>query len=340
MLRFTLFLIIIWLFAGTGNAQQIDGCTDPKAKNYDPSVNWNDGSCKYKTTIYNPPFKYLLPSEVSETSGLIFYNNALWTINDSGNAPVLYKLAPETGEVIQRIQIANAKNKDWEDLAQDEAYIYIGDFGNNSGKRDKLFIYIIEKNNIPYSGDTNIKAQTIEFSFPDLPEKTIKKKNNNFDCEAMVCIGDSLYLFTKNRGDGQTKLYRLPKKAGKYEAIYLETFNVKGLITGADYNSELQEIILVGYTNKSWQPFVWLLFDYKEHHFFSGNKRRIDMLNIPATQTEGIAYVNGRKSVITSEGHPLFTQTAYDFDTGKWITEPIQENIQTTKTKATKKTKK
>mgnify|MGYP001108982093 CR=1 FL=1 len=331
MLRFTLFLFIFWLFAGIGIAQQIDGCTDPEAKNFDPSANWNDGSCKYKTTIYNPSFKYLLPEEVSETSGLIYYNKALWTINDSGNAPILYKLAPESGEVIQRIQIANAKNKDWEDLAQDESHIYIGDVGNNSGKRNKLFIYLVEKNNIPISGDTSITAQTIEFSFPDHPEKTIKKKNNNFDCEAMVCIDDSLYLFSKNRGDEQTKLYRLPKNPGIYHAEYLETFNVKGLITGADYNNELQEVILVGYTNKSWQPFVWLLFDYKQQHFFSGNKRRIDMLNITATQIESVAYINGRKSVITSEGHPLFSQTAYDFDTGKWITEPLEENIQTTK---------
>jgi len=43
------------------------------------------------------------------------------------------------------------------------------------------------------------------------------------------------------------------------------------------------------------------------------------MLNIPATQTEGIAYVDGRNCIITSEGRKLFTQTAYDLNTGKWI---------------------
>ena len=321
---------MFWLFASVGNAQQMHGCTDPEAKNFDPSANWNDGSFKYKTTIYNPPFKYLLTSEVSETSGLIFYNNALWTINDSGNAPVLYKLSPETGEILQRIKITNATNKDWEDLAQDEKNIYIGDFGNNMGKRNELKILKLSKSKIPRSGDSSVAVQLIEFSYPDFPEKTIKKKKNNFDCEAMICIEDSLYIFTKNRGDQQTKLYRLPKDAGVFQAQYIETFDSKGLITGADYHAERKEVILIGYTNKTWQPFVWLLFDYEENKLFSGNKRRIDMLNIPATQTEGIAYINGKNCVITSEGHPLFSQTAYDFSTKKWIRESAVGNEKTT----------
>lgn len=326
MLRFTLSFLIFWLFASTGIAQQKLGCTDQEAKNFDPSANWNDGSCKYKTTIYNPPFKYFLPDEVSETSGLIYHENALWTINDSGNAPVLYKLSPETGVVLQRVQITNVTNKDWEDLAQDEEHIYIGDFGNNMGKRSKLKILILEKSNIPISGDTSLTVQFIEFSYPDFPEKPIKKKNNNFDCETLICINDSLYIFTKNRGDQQTKLYRLPKVAGVYQAQYMKTFDSKGLITGADYNSKNKEVILLGYTDKTWQPFVWLLFDYKENNLFSGNKRRIDMLNIPATQTEGIAYINGENCVITSEGHPLFSQTAYDFSTEKWIRKSVVRN--------------
>ena len=54
------------------------------------------------------------------------------------------------------------------------------------------------------------------------------------------------------------------------------------------------------------------------------------MLNIPATQTEGIAYINGANCVITSEGHPLFSQTAYDFSTEKWIRKSAVSNKKTT----------
>ena len=134
----------------------------------------------------------------------------------------------------------------------------------------------------------------------------------------MICIGDSLYLFSKNRGDAQTKLYRLPKKEGSYNAELIDVFNSQGLVTGADYNESSKEVTLVGYTNKTWQPFIWLLFDYKNNDLFSGNKRRVDMLNIPATQTEAIAYIENKDCIITSEGHKLFSQTAYDLKTGKW----------------------
>jgi hypothetical protein len=300
-------------------AQDLPGCTDPKAKNYNPLAQINDGSCIYKTTIYNPPFKYLLPDEIKESSGLIYYDNALLTINDSGNNPIIYKFNPENGKILQRIQVSNVKNTDWEALAQDEQYIYVGDIGNNSGSRKNLRIHIIDKQSISSSHDTNVMANSIIFKFDDYPDKRIKKKKkHNFDCEAMICLGDSLYLFSKNRGDQKTKLYRLPKKEGDYEAEHIGTFNSKGLVTGADYNKNRNELILIGYTNKTWQPFIWLLFDFQNKLFFSGNKRRIDMLNIPATQTEAIAYTIDKNCVITSEGHPLFSQTAYDLNTGKW----------------------
>ena len=46
---------------------------------------------------------------------------------------------------VRTIKIDNAKNDDWEELAEDDEFIYIGDFGNNNGKRKNLCIYIIRK---------------------------------------------------------------------------------------------------------------------------------------------------------------------------------------------------
>ncbi len=320
LLRIISVFFLIALFSGNIKSQESGkGCTDPAAKNYDITASVNNGSCTYKTTVYNPPFKYLLPEEVQETSGLIYFDKAIWTINDGGNDPILYKLDRETGTVTARITFTNAGNTDWEALAQDEEYVYIGDFGNNRGTRNDLHVLKISKKDITGSGDSNVSSEFIFFSYPDYTGTVDKKKNNNFDCESMICIGDSLYLFSKNRGDNKTKLYRLPKQEGNYKADLIDSFDVRGLITGADYNKTTKEVTLLGYTNKTWLPFLWLLYDYEDNDLFSGNKRRIDMLNIPATQTEGIAYVDGRNCIITSEGRKLFTQTAYDLNTGKWI---------------------
>ncbi|MCF6342260.1 MAG: hypothetical protein L3J31_05580 [Bacteroidales bacterium] len=300
-------------------AQKVKGCTDSQAVNFNPLANAQDGSCTYKLTVYNPPFKYLLPDEVNETSGLIFFRDGLWTINDSGNDPILYRLDTVTGEVVQRITIGGAGNRDWEDLAQDDQYIYIGDFGNNSGSRKLLDIYRIRKEAVPYKGDAEIKSEKIVFQYPDYKGRPEQKKQTNFDCEAFVVIGDSIHLFSKNWGDQQSKHYRIPKIPGNYVAELLFTFDAKGLITAAGYNAQTNQLVLLGYTKNEWVPFIWLLFDFHDQDFFAGNKRRIDMLNIVATQTEGICFTRKHGGVLTSEGNRLFSQTAYDFNTARWI---------------------
>jgi hypothetical protein len=42
------------------------------------------------------------------------------------------------------------------------------------------------------------------------------------------------------------------------------------------------------------------------------------MLNVTATQTEAITYVQGKNGFISSEGNSLFTQSAYGFSTAYW----------------------
>ncbi len=313
----TLTIIFIIAFFTNELTAQIYGCTDQKANNFNSVATNNDGSCKYNLTIYNPPIKYLLPDEINETSGLAFFNGRLWTINDSGGLNALYAVDTITGEIVQRITIANSQNIDWESLASDDDYIYIGDFGNNSGNRDNLAIYSVLKSDIPLEGNATVSSNKITFTYSDYPGRIEKRSNNNFDCEAFIAAGDSLYLFSKNHENQHTKLYRLPKTSGDYIAKLITSFNSSGLITGADITNDGKEITLIGYVNNEWIPFTWLLFDFEGVNFFSGNKRRIDLLNIIATQTEAISYVNKKKTVVTSEGR-YFKQTAYDFNSGLW----------------------
>lgn len=300
------------------NAQDISGCTDVQANNFNNLATINDGSCTYNPSIYKPEFRFLLPTEVEETSGLIYYSNGFWTHNDSGGQPIIFKLDTLSGEVIQRITLNNVINIDWEDIAQDDEFIYIGDIGNNTGNRDDLAIYIIDKSDIPDSGDNNVDVEKITFSYSDYPGKIDKRNENNFDCEALIATDNWIYLFSKNRGDNKSKLYQLPKTTGEQTAQLITTFNTAGLITGADLNKEKNELILVGYTNNSWIPFLWIMFDFENENFYSGNKHRIDMLNVVATQTEGICYINGKRGIISSENNPLFNQTLYNFTTEQW----------------------
>ncbi len=324
-----LFAVVVFSFQ---MYPQVSGCTDTKANNYNSEATVNNGSCTYNITIYNPPVRFLLPDIINETSGLAFVKGKLWTINDSGGEPVLYAFDTLTGDVVQQIVVEGAKNRDWESLANDDAFIYIGDFGNNSGKRKDLTIYRVKISDIPAFGNASVPSSKITFTYPDYDKNDSFGKDHNFDCEAFIAMDNHLYLFSKNRGDSHSKLYKLPAVPGDYTAELISSFDSRGLITGADIDRVNNEITLTGYVNKTWVPFIWLLYDYQGDDFFSGNKRRLDLLNITATQTEAVAYMSARKGCITSEGNPLFSQTAFNFDCAKWTgSQQVADNNQSQK---------
>ena len=276
------------------------GCTDVEAKNYSPNAIINDGSCQYSRAKVKPLFTVPINDTIHETSGLLYWNDKLWTINDDRDTN-LYSL-DTTGISLKKISLANVKNKDWEAISQDSAYIYIGDFGNNvSGNRKDLHILKIEKKALI---ENKTVIDTIAFSFENQIDFSSKKANTtNFDCETMLVTKDSLYLFTKEWVSKKTRLYVLPKTSGTYKAKYKGTLNAKGLITGGVILEDKKLIALCGYSKKL-KPFVYLLYDYSENNFFSGSKRKIK-LGLPFHQIEGIATKDGLSYFLTNENFKL-----------------------------------
>lgn len=277
---------------------QIAGCTDPLGKNYNPMATVNDGSCEYVSASVAPTSSVNVPAEVEETSGLVLYNNALFTHNDNSDVN-LYALDSITGSVLQTLSITGSVNQDWEELAQDSDYFYIGDFGNNvSGNRVNLHILKINKQSL-LSG--NAEVGQINFTYSN--QTDFSSQNNNatdFDCEAMVVSQDSIYLFTKQWVSKKTSVYVLPKTPGTYTAQFKTTYDVNGLITGATYLEDKKLIVLSGYSSLV-SPFLYLLYDFKEHDFFSGNKRKVGMSGSSFHQVEGIATANGTDYFVTNE---------------------------------------
>ncbi|SEA76608.1 hypothetical protein SAMN05443667_108139 [Flavobacterium gillisiae] len=275
---------------------QISGCTDPMSKNFNPSATINDGSCSYNSIKVKPKYSVELSAVLHETSGLVFSDNMMWTTNDDTDT-TLYGV--DTSGVIQkRIPLKKVFNKDWEEITQDSSYFYIGDFGNNvSGNRKDLHILRIEKKSI----EGNIqKTDTISFSYSNQTDFTqLKSNTTNFDCEALVIVDDSIYLFTKQWKQKRTSVYTIPKTPGQYNARLKETFNVKGLITSATIIPDKKLLVLSGYS-KTLSPFAYLFYDYNRSDFFSGNKRKIKIA-LPFHQIEGITTQNGLQYYLTNE---------------------------------------
>jgi hypothetical protein len=292
------FIVLLLFTVGFGHAQ-VSGCTDPLSNNYNPLATVNDGSCEYASASVQPVSSVNLPAEVEETSGLIIYNDTLYTHNDNTDIN-LYALDSISGVVVHTIPLTGATNRDWEELAQDNDYFYVGDFGNNvSGNREDLKIVKISKLSVEAG---NPFMESINFTYSDQTDLTPKNNNStDFDCEAMVVSHDSIYLFTKQWASKKTSVYALPKTPGSHIAKLKASFDVNGLITGAAYLEEKKLIVLCGYSSFV-SPFFYLLYDFKEHDFFSGNKRKISMNGgMGFHQAEGIATKNGLSYFVSNE---------------------------------------
>jgi len=285
-----------------------------------------EGSAGF-SPLFFPELKAELPKEVNETSGLFFHNGRLWTHNDSGGKTILYAIDTTTFEIVQRITLAHAKNKDWEDVCTDGVSVFVGDFGNNKGNRKNLRIYTFPLSSIPEEGDATIMVDTIRFSFGDQTDFNHHVHAHDFDCEAMFASDSCLYLFSKGWATGTTRLYRLPKTPGTHVAEVVNGFDSQGLITGADYDREKRLLVVVGYVKSLWKPFMYLIFDFEEDGVRLSH-RRFEMPQWTGAQTEGVCFFNDGRCFVSAETSPSLTSRVFVVDFRKWIEKELKNRAQ------------
>lgn len=156
---------------------------------------------------------------IEETSGLaasMTHTDVLFTIDDSGNEPMLFAL-DTTGADRGAWRVTGATNVDWEALAMGPCgtpaarCIYIGDVGDNGARHPTRVLYRIREPALLDSGKTEtIAAEHVTFTYPD----------GKHDVEAMYVVenGDA-YLITKRpaRGHGvrlrHALVFRVPAAA-------------------------------------------------------------------------------------------------------------------------------
>lgn len=242
----------------------------------------------------------VLESSVDETSGLILIDDRIVTHNDSGGGSFLFEIDESNGDIIRQVEVINATNKDWEDIDLDDSHIYIGDFGNNSGSRKDLKIYKISR--LDYIDEDNrVTAQVIEFSYEDQTDFTSASMATNFDAEGLIAYGENLYVFTKNWIDNRTNVYKIPKEPGAYIAEKTDSFDSRGLVTGATFSSVSNRIVLIGYAGIT--PFLIELSNFSDGKFSNGQITRRN-LGVPAgfsIQIEAVAFDGEDRLLFSSE---------------------------------------
>ncbi|MEO6638518.1 MAG: hypothetical protein ABIN25_09585 [Ginsengibacter sp.] len=307
-------LLFFIFFSAVKAESQVPGCTDPLANNYNSSSTVNDGSCTYNATSYTPTIKVdPISSSLVESSGLQMAGNYLWSFNDGGGAAAIYRIDTLTNTILQTVNLSQAINVDWEDIAFDGTYFYIGDFGNNAnGARTDLKIYKFPFSAIPaFVNNANVtipsaQIETINFSYSDQPQPTAAASPNStdFDCEAMLIDGGKIHLFTKKWLSLTSTHYIINTTLpGNYILDPVETLPTGFLVTAADKAPGHSTIALLGYQNSgSGSHFLEILTGYADGYYFNGNKRTINLPDASVMgQSEGITFRDSVYGYISNE---------------------------------------
>jgi len=218
-----------------------------------------------------------LPPHIKEASGLeITGAKHLWTHNDGG-VPALYCL-DTLGNLVRALQL-NHRNSGWEDLTVDKkGNLYIGAIGNNNNDKRQLSIYKIpdpEKLTDPV-----VTGEIIHFTYEDQRDFPPSPPHRNFDADAFIARGDSLFIFSKNRTSpftGYTKIYRLPQQAGSYQAILSDSIFLgngsilDNAVTAAALSPDGGTLALLSHRC------VWLIKDFNGSKFSSGKIVRVNL---------------------------------------------------------------
>ncbi|MEO8423087.1 MAG: hypothetical protein ABI595_04145 [Actinomycetota bacterium] len=127
---------------------------------------------------------------INEISGVVASRrrDVLWIEEDSGNPERIYAI-DGSGAELATVDVMNADNRDWEDIALTGRRIWLGDIGDNRESRKSIQVYWFRE---PRPSRSSVSARVLELRYEDGPH----------NAEAMVVDGArrELFIFTKQAG--------------------------------------------------------------------------------------------------------------------------------------------
>jgi len=160
--------------------------------------------------VLRPSDAKLTSPAVTEASGLAASPSAegfLWMINDSGGTPEIH-LAETGGTSRGAVTVADAVNKDWEDLAaftvDGNHCLLIADTGDNGSTRESCTLYIVREPPLPAEG------KTLSGKAPILWKITFTYEDGPRDCESVAVDVENAKVILISKRTNPPGVYELP----------------------------------------------------------------------------------------------------------------------------------
>ena len=136
---------------------------------------------------------------INEVSGVVASRRApvLWIEEDSGNPEMIYAI-DSTGTMRASVQVANADNRDWEDIALTRRRLWLADIGDNAAVRSSIRVYWFKE---PRLSATSVRAHLLTLTYNDGIAR---------NAEAMVVDGTRKKLFVFTKAQGVSLVFKAP----------------------------------------------------------------------------------------------------------------------------------
>lgn len=306
---------IVCLLLGASACQQVPALPNAEAAKPPANTRSEQKPQARQAETYGPPHTLgnLQDPAINESSGLVASRTTpglYWTHNDSGDGPYIYAL-DERGARRGTWRVTGASARDWEDIAAGPgpqagvSYLYIGDIGDNEGRREDITVYRVKEPAIKPTDSSSNKlkplvtdnAEVIRFHYPD----------GAHDAEALLVhpmTGD-LYIVSKI-SFGNPVVYKATAPLNTSAPTTLKRIaelNVPslfgGMITGGDISPDGLRLALCDYVD----GYELVLTDARSpfDNIWKQSLKPVDLGK--RKQGESIAYrLDGRALLASSEG--------------------------------------
>ena len=260
--------------------------------------------------VVQPGDAKLTSPAVTEASGLASSPSAegfLWMVNDSGGTPEIH-LAQTDGTPRGAVTVADAVNKDWEDLAaftfNGKPHLLIADTGDNGSARETCNLYIVREPKLPAEGET------LSGKAPILWQITFTYEDGPRDCESVAVDAENAKIILISKRTDPPGVYELPLKPAKNaiaRKIGATETKAPGIVsvpfanqpTGLDFSADHRKAVIVTYLSV-------FLFQREEKESWADAFAKNPEVLAPhkLAQAEAVAFSRDGKSIFAVSEKP------------------------------------